>query len=174
MGGVLCQWAYEKHEAVKGVALLASSPLRPSAYVVARLLFTHPIDFIRSQVLGDMDAMKRIFAHSFFPADMPAADKAAALAMVEYESPQALKDIFPRPAPTPKSRDIPFMVLHGQHDWSINKKTLQHLARHFEATYFEAPGAHDVMLDPRWQASAAIVESWLNENFNPRENGVQN
>lgn len=170
MGGVLCQMAYAEREAIKGVGLIAPSPRSPAPGVVLRLMARHPIDFLRGQIAGDMEANMRVFREFFFADDMPPAEKEKAMALVDTESLQAMKDVFPRPAPPPKSRNIPFALIRGLGDWSIPEKPLRETARHFEATYIEVPGAHDVMLDMAWAQSAAAFENWLTENFSSPEN----
>ncbi len=167
MGGGLCELTYDKHPAVKGVCFVAPSPRRPAASVVLRILATHPIKLIRGQFFGDDDALRDVFIDSFFPPDMPTQDRLRAEGMVSYESRPAMSELFGRKPPEPKKIPaMPFMIIGGADDWSIPVHKFKPLVQAFDAPLHIVPGAHDLMLDPRWEQTATCLHVWLNSQFN--------
>lgn len=166
MGGVLSQMVRARNRDAVGTVLYASSPLRPALSVVFRILRTRPVDFLRGQVLGDTVAGRRAFTTFFFPPDLPAALRAQYVAELTEESPRALKEVFSRmPPETPETDTRPVLVIAGEHDWSIPMRDHRRLAEAFDAELKVCPGAHDMMLDPRWEGSARAIFGWLETRF---------
>ena len=166
MGGVIAQMVRIRRKDAVGAVLYASSPMRPALSVVARILKQRPVDFLRGQVLGDTVAGRRAFTTFFFPPDLPAALRAQYVAELTDESPRALKEVFSRKPPqTPDLETRPVLVIGGEHDWSIPMRDNRRLAKTFRAELKACPGAHDMMLDPRWEASAMAIDAWLDARF---------
>lgn len=173
MGGVLTQMARARYQDVAGAVLLASSPLRPSLSVVLRMLLRHPVAFVRSQAFGDMEAGRRAFISFFFSPDLDQALKQRYIAELSSESGRAVKEVFSRQRPeTPDLKEGPVLVVAGRDDWSIPIRDHEDLARHFNAPLEVCPGAHDLMLDPQWRASARTIEAWLSATFRKDEAAV--
>lgn len=166
MGGVLAQMARARHGDVAGAVLLASSPLRPAPSVVLRILLRHPLATIRSQLFGDTEAGKRAFISFFFSPDLDPTLKRQYVGELSGESHRALTEVFSRPPPeTPDLAARPVLVVAGRDDWSIPPRDHAQLAQAFAAPLEICPGAHDLMLDPQWQASARTIDRWLMATF---------
>jgi pimeloyl-ACP methyl ester carboxylesterase len=147
---------------VAATVLLASSPLRPALSVVLRIFLRHPLALLRSQVLGDMEAGRPAFASYFFSPDLEPSRRARYLRELSGESARAVREVFQRempPAPDLAAR--PVLVVAGRDDWSIPMRDHEHLARSFRAPLEVCPGAHDLMLDTAWRASAEAIHGWL-------------
>lgn len=169
MGGVVSQMVRARNPSVAGAVLYASSPLRPALSVVFRILKARPLDFLRGQMLGDTIAGRRAFTTFFFPPDLPAPLRAQYVAELTEESPRALKEVFARKPPETPDTDIrPVLVVAGEHDWSIPMRDHRKLAKAFDADLTVCPGAHDMMLDPRWEASARAILDWLETHIGGR------
>ncbi len=170
MGGVLAQMARARAHTVAGTVLLASSPLRPATAVVLRLLARHPLAFLRSQIFGDMNAGRRVFATFFHGPDLAPELKARYLKELSGESGRAAREVFSRRMPETASGDLktrPVLVVAGHDDWSIPLRDHQQLARALEAPLAICPGAHDLMLDPAWEVAARAIHGWLMDIFAP-------
>ena len=168
MGGVIAQMARARLSRVVATVLLASSPLRPAPSVLFRLLLARPVAVLRSQLLGDTKAGRRAFTTFFFPPDLDPALRARYVAELSGESARAVREVFSRDLPPrPDLATRPVLVVAGRDDWSIPLHDHRRLAEHFGAPLEISPGAHDLMLDPRWHHSAAVIERWLRTNVRP-------
>ena len=77
-----------------------------------------------------------------------------------------MAQLFARQLPqTPDLETRPVLVVAGRDDWSIPMQNNEWLARTFEAPLKVVPGAHNVMVDPSWEASAVVINDWLRERF---------
>lgn len=166
MGGVVAQMARNEVQGVAGIVPFASSPLRPSNRVVWRILRRHPVSFFKAQVMGDTDAGRPAFASFFYRDDIDPALKERYMGELTAESPRALREVFSRDVPDTSGTDArPVLVVAGRDDWSIPMTDNEWLAAQYGAPLAICPGAHNLMLDPDWEASAQAIADWLDARF---------
>ena len=166
MGGVIVQSCFEKNDRVVGMIPFASSPLKASFWVLLKIMFLHPLDLFRGQVLGDTDSLKRAMASFFFVKTLDEGLRERYMSMLTAESSKAIGSVFNRTYPTVKPDERrPILVVGGREDWSIPLRDHHALADYYGATLSICPGAHDLMLDPQWKNSAQEILTWLNKNF---------
>lgn len=166
MGGVLVQMARARFEDVKGAVLLASSPLRPSPLILARIFWNAPLATWRYVRKGDMVAGQKAFIPFFFAPELDPALRAQYVSELSEESARAVGELFSRAAPEPEDLDTrPVLVVAGRHDWSIPMRDHKFFAGLYRAPLEVCDGAHDVMLDPRWKDAAATIDAWLLKTF---------
>jgi pimeloyl-ACP methyl ester carboxylesterase len=167
MGGVVSErvWHQSPDKAV-GLVFLASSPVRPSLGVVAQAMARYPLSMLRAQMFGDMAAMRRVMQDFFLPPDMPHAERDLHLSRLDLESAKAVRQVFGRrPLKRPDGDTRPVLVVGGREDVSIPLAYHDQLARAYQAPVELCAGAHDLMLDPQWRASAEAIARWLPLNF---------
>lgn len=166
MGGVVAQQCWRQSDRIRGMVLLASSPLRPSLSVIFRLLRTSPVSFVRGYIFKNPMAMQRAMAPFLLSPHLSSELRETYHARLSPESPKALDEIFSRAAPEVDASDTrPVHVMAGADDWSIPRLDNENLAAIYQTELAVCPGWHDLMLDPDWEASAQSIERWLDQNF---------
>ncbi|MEZ5945391.1 MAG: alpha/beta fold hydrolase [Hyphomonas sp.] len=166
MGGVLSERMFHRRPDVAGLVFFASSPLKPDGAVVMRLLRTRPLSLLRGQFGGDLHALRRAMEPFFLSPDLPAAELDRYHGLLSLESPKAMAEIFPRAAAYRPDGDArPVLVVGGEDDWSIPPASHEALAARYNAPLAMCPGAHGMMLDPHWKASAQAILDWLGAAF---------
>ncbi|HPF22017.1 MAG: alpha/beta fold hydrolase [Hyphomonas sp.] len=166
MGGVVSERAFHSRPDVAGLVFLAGSPLKPATSVVLRVLRERPLALLLGQLTGDPAQMREAMVPSFLSPDLPEAERAAHIARLDLESPRAMAETFGRKPLYRKAGDTrPVLVVGGREDWSIPLPRHDELAARYDAPVRICPGAHDLMLDPEWQASASAISDWLVETF---------
>lgn len=166
MGGVVAERVYHRSQDVAGLVFFASSPLKPAGAVVRKLLGMRPISLLLGQLTGNPARLRYAMEPSFLPDEMSPAERARHLSRLSLESPQALAEIFRRePMRVAEGDTRPVLVLGGEQDWSIPPAEHEALALQYGAPFAMCPGAHDLMLDPNWQASAEALRDWLEAHF---------
>ncbi|MEZ5967521.1 MAG: alpha/beta fold hydrolase [Hyphomonas sp.] len=166
MGGVLSERMFHRRPDVAGLVFFASSPLKPDPAVVMRLLRTRPLSLMRGQFGGDLPALRRAMEPFFLSPDLPVAELDRYHGLLSLESPKAMAEIFPRAAMhRPEGDARPVLVVGGEQDWSIPRASHEALAARYDAPLVMCPGAHGLMLDPHWRASAESIRDWLDASF---------
>lgn len=164
MGGVLAQMCWASASNVSAMALLASSPRRRSLGVIARLSLKQPVAVFWGLVGGDPDRAKPAYLEFFFSPQIGREKRKRYERQLSSESPKALREVFSREEMRPDQSDRrPVLVVAGKDDWSIPMKEHRHLAKTYRASLITCPGAHDLMLDESWSATAEAINSWLND-----------
>jgi len=166
LGGVMAQIVRVQNKSVRGIVLLAASPMRPSLAVAWRMLRSHPVSFFKAQVLGDYEGGKPAFASFFYRDALADTLRQKYLSEVSGESPRAMAELFKRPPPDTSGLDqSPALIIAGRDDWSIPIQDNEWLADTFKAPLRIVPGAHNLMLDPAWEESATAINEWLTSRF---------
>jgi len=166
MGGVVAQQCWREHNLVRGMVLLASSPLRPARSVIYRLMRTSPVSLILGQILKDPVRLKRAMVPFLLSPHLSPEQRETYHARLCLESPKAMAEIFSRPPPdVDVNESRPVHVIAGADDWSIPLSANAELAETYQTVMGTCPGWHDLMLDPEWEASAQSIQRWLDRNF---------
>jgi pimeloyl-ACP methyl ester carboxylesterase len=166
MGGVVAQRCWERSADVAGMVLYASSPLRADPAVVRRLLRLRPFSLLAGQLLGIPSLQLRACEPFLFSDAFDRTKVAEWRARLSPESPRAMAETFSRaPQKRAEGDPRPALVIAGQDDWSIPISAHEALAADFGADLKVCPGAHDLMLDPRWEENASTIETWLQARF---------
>jgi pimeloyl-ACP methyl ester carboxylesterase len=166
MGGVIAQQCWARRKDIAGLALVASSPLRPSPSVVWRLFRERPVSFLRGQLLKDPEHLLRAMEPILFSPGLPQDRREAYRRQLCPESPKAVAEVFARPPPrVEEGDDRPVLVIAGAGDWSIPLSSHEQTRRAYDAPLEICPGAHDLMLDPEWRHTARTLETWLTRVF---------
>lgn len=164
MGGVIVQQCLPRSEQIAGAVFLASSPLRPSLSVIARIMAARPLSFLRAQALGDRSARRRAMSSFFFDRSLPQATRDRYMSLLTAES--SITELFSREPPLHPIEDKrPVLVVAGKDDWSIPMSEHRRLQRAFRADFAACPGAHDLMLSLHWEATATAINDWLVSRF---------
>lgn len=166
MGGVVAQRCWERSSLVAGMVLYASSPLRADPAVVRRLLRLRPFSLLAGQLLGIPSLQLRACEPFLFSEAFDREKLAVWRAKLGPESPRAMAETFSRnPQKRADGDPRPALVVAGKDDWSIPLASHEALAQAFTADLKVCPGAHDLMLDPQWEESATVIETWLQAHF---------
>lgn len=166
MGGAIAERCWARDERIVGLALLAGSPLRPAIGVIARMLMRSPAALVLGQLLGDPARLRTAMAPAFFSPELDERDRRAHLERLDLESPIAMSELFRRAGIERRPNDDrPALVVAASDDASIPMRSHEEAARRLGATLLSVPGAHDLMLDPRWQNGADAIEGWLRDRF---------
>ena len=96
MGGAIGERCWATDERIAGLALLAGSPLRPAASVVAKMLLRRPLALLRGQLGRDPVRMREAMSPIFFSPDLTASERDAYLERLDLESPRAMAELFSR------------------------------------------------------------------------------
>ena len=161
MGGAIAERCWAADERVAGLALLAGSPLRPALSVIAKMLLRSPSSLLLGQIMGDPQRLRRAMAPFFLEPDA-----GVSLDELGLESPVAMRELFRREPVVRVPGDArPVLVVAAVDDASIPVRAHEAAAQRLQGTLVRVPGAHDLMLDPRWRTGAQAVETWLCEAF---------
>jgi pimeloyl-ACP methyl ester carboxylesterase len=167
LGGLVIQKYLEKHPAPAAV-LLASVPPHGALPFFLRFFRKQPHAFIKTVATMTpyhMVSSPALTRQNFFSADMPMEQAARYFACIQAESLRAALDIMLLALANPKRVKVPTLVLGAANDalFSVVEVALTAQAYHAETAIF-ADMAHDMMLEPNWQAVADQTLSWFTEN----------
>ncbi|MEM9173759.1 MAG: alpha/beta fold hydrolase [Myxococcota bacterium] len=166
MGGAIAERCWREDEGVLGVALLAGSPLRPAPSVVLGMLRRSPVSLLLGQLRSDPERLRRAMTPLFFSPELDATERAAHRDRLDLESPRAMSALFRRAPIHRRAGDTrPALVVAATDDVSIPLRAHEEARERLGATLLRVPGAHDLMLDPRWREGAEAIEAWLRARF---------
>ncbi len=164
MGGLVIQKYLEQHPAPAAV-LLASLPPHGALPFFLRFFLKHPIVFLKvSATLAPyhMTGTPALAQGNFFSADLPYDRVQHYFARLQDESLRAALDFSLLNLPYPKRVDVPMLVLGAGRDslFTMGEVALTAQAYSADATIFPRM-AHDMMLEPNWQAVADRMLEWF-------------
>jgi len=164
MGGLVVQKYLEKHAAPAAV-LLASVPPEGVWRITLSIATHHPLVFIR--VLGVLNlypivATPELAREYFFSNSMPDSQVAEYHRRLQGESFRAFLDMLALALPRPKRVNTPMLVLGAEKDTIFTVPQVRRTAKAYgtQAVIF-LDMAHDMMLEPGWQAVADHIIRWL-------------
>jgi pimeloyl-ACP methyl ester carboxylesterase len=166
MGGMIVQKHLESHQAPAAV-LLGSIP--PNGLLGATLRFTrrHPLLFLKANLtmsLIHVVSTPALVRESLFSADLPQEKVETYAARLQDESYRAYIDALVLNLPRPKRVNTPVLVLGASEDFFFPPGEVKRTGRdyHTQAEIFPNM-AHDMMLEPGWQAVADRILGWLDD-----------
>jgi len=166
MGGLIVQKFLETHTAPAAV-LLASVPLTGVLRTTLRIAVRHPSEFLKANltlrlypIIGTPDLARE----AFFSATLSAEQVKAYWARLQDESYLAFLDMLALNLPRPHKVKTPVLILGAADDTMFHPDQIHATARayHTRAEIFPQM-AHDMMLEPGWQAVADRIRQWLAE-----------
>ncbi|MCS6980202.1 MAG: alpha/beta hydrolase [Flavobacteriales bacterium] len=165
MGGFIVQKLLLSRTPLKGAVLVAPVPASGFGRALWTLFRLEPARFLKGLITfsttpftEDVQVVKRLC----FSQDAPEERVHSTFMALQPESFRAFLDMvigdLHRPAPT----QVPTLILASGKDCFVPLKALERTTRGFGAhlQVFEDV-AHDMMLDTRWEAVCAIMESWI-------------
>lgn len=165
MGGFVVQKYLERYTAAAAV-LLAAAPPTGVIKTVFRVMWHHPLPFLKVNLklsLYPLVATPELAQANLFSATMPAAQVAAYQQRLQEESylgflDYTLLDLVKQK----KVRRVPMLVLGAADDTIFSPQDVTGTAKAYgtEAKLFPNM-AHDMMLEPGWQAVADHILAWL-------------
>jgi pimeloyl-ACP methyl ester carboxylesterase len=163
MGGFILRKYLEKYSAAAAV-LLASVPPAGVLGTTLRIASRHPLAFVKANLslsLWPIVGTPALAREAFFSADTTEVQVKKNFDRLQPESFIAFIQMLLM-RPRPKLDDVPVLVLGAADDTIFTEKEVDATAQAsgVEATIFENM-AHDMMLEPRWQAVADRIIDWL-------------
>ncbi len=163
MGGFIVRKYLEQYSAAAAV-LLASVPPGGVLATTLRIAARHPLAFLKANLglsLWPIVGTPALAREAFFSADTPEVVVKKHFQRLQPESFFAFIHMLVM-RPRPKLDNVPVLVLGAADDTIFIEKEVDQtaLACGVEATIFEKT-AHDMMLEPRWQAVADRIIDWL-------------
>jgi pimeloyl-ACP methyl ester carboxylesterase len=165
MGGFVIQKYLERHTAA-GAILVAPVPptgvLRATLHIARR----HPIEFVRvhaSLRLAPLVATPALVRDLFFSASTPDERVNTYQQRVQDESYRAFLDMLALDlVKTKQVNRVPMLVLGAEDDTIVSERQIRRTAAVYgtDAEIFRDM-AHDMMLEPGWQAVAERIDGWL-------------
>lgn len=166
MGGLVVQKYLETHTAPAAV-LLAPVPPAGVLATTLRLAWRHPLIFAKVNLklsLYPLVATPALARESFFSEDLPEASLKAYWEQLQDESFMGFLDMLALNLPRPRLVKTPMLVLGAEKDTVFSPDQVKATARAYntEAEIFQGM-AHDMMLEPAWQAVAERIAGWLKQ-----------
>ncbi len=163
MGGLVVQKYLETYHAPAGV-LLAAVPPRGVIGTTLRLGRNHPGVLLKTNLTLSMQPVigtQALAREMFFSEEMPEEEVARYYNRMHNESFRAFNDMLWLNLPKPKKVKAPMLVLGGSKDtvFTVDEVKSTAVAYNTEAVFFDM--AHDMMLEPGWQAVADHIIGWL-------------
>lgn len=163
MGGFVTQMYLSEHSAPAAV-LLASVP--PSGILGAtfRVGRRHPLRLLGSNVtmsLYPMVSTPERAREMFFCPELPDADVAWYQSKMTDDAFFAYLDMLFFTRPNAAAIKTPILVIGGEKDWTITRPDVEATAKTYAAEMVMFPGAHDLMLDPGWEAVAQRIDGFI-------------
>ncbi len=164
MGGMVVQKYLEEHTA-PGAVLLASVPPAGLLAATLRVARQQPLTFLKVNltlslypVIGTPEKCRRFL----FSENLDRALAEEYFARMQDESYRAYMDMVLLNLPRPTKGKTPMLVLGAEADEAITVDEVYATARAYgvEAEIFPAM-AHDMMLEPGWEAVAERILAWL-------------
>ena len=164
LGGLVVQRYLIEHE-VPAAVLLAPVPVGGALGVTLRMIRRHPLAFLKANAtlrLWPIVETPELARDAFFADDHPETETDQYWSMLQDESYLAYLDMVAFRRPRPGRVTTPVLVVGGEQDRVFTVAEMQRTARAYRADLEMIPGAaHDLMLDPRWEQSAAAIAGWL-------------
>ncbi len=164
MGGLVVQKFLERHT-VPGAVLLAPVPPSGVLGTTLRLARRHPLIFVRVNLtlsLYPLVATPRLARECFFSDNLPDAQVNACWEKLQDESFRAFVDMLALDLPRPIQGSTPMLVLGAGKDTIFTPAEVSATAAAWGAELEILPNiAHDMMLEPQWQAVAMRISEWL-------------
>lgn len=167
MGTVVAQRYLERGSAA-GLVLLAPVPPTGTAGSASRLALQQPEFFgeLPNVISGRLnETTLRVMTAVYFPEGTPPRELLRYAPMMQTESAQAVADMVTLPLQRPRRRpELPALVIGGREDAVFPPGMLHFTALPWRARQIVIEGAgHMLMLDRRWNDTAAAVAGWLDE-----------
>jgi pimeloyl-ACP methyl ester carboxylesterase len=166
MGGLITQHFIETHD-VAGAVLVAAAPPGGALGDFLRIMATIPGPAFRSLFRMDFRELLRTPQQAqemFFSPDMPADQVARHFARLGDESFPVFFDMMLFGLPHPQRVRAPVLVLGAANDRIISNRDVHNTARAYRTQAVMFDMAHDMMLEPGWQAVADRIVQWLDEH----------
>ena len=156
---------------VSGLALIATAPLGPlGPELRAKHLRDHPVRMILAALTGDLRIAIPALGDTFFSPAMPLAEKKRHLGRMGGESRLALADALGgKDTPDYAAVRAPSLVVSAVDDLGNPPEGHAQIARLLNGRHVVCAGAHDLMLDVAWEATAQAVVDWLATALNPAD-----
>jgi pimeloyl-ACP methyl ester carboxylesterase len=166
MGGMIVQKYLESHQ-VPAAVLLASAPPKGLIPATLRVAFRHPLAFLKANLAFSMlppISTPALVRDAFFSADMSEDNLTTYFSRMQDESYRAYLDMMVLNLPRPKRVKAPILVLGAANDTLLSLGETEATGRSYDTHAEIFPDmAHDMMLEPGWQAVADRILGWLNE-----------
>lgn len=157
MGGLITQKYLERHTAPAAV-LLATIPTRGVLPFVTRLALRRPLTLAASMLRLSpslLVATPELSTAAFFSESLPETTRRAYHDRLVEESFRMILDAGVLDLPRPRRISTPILVLGAENDTIFPPHEMRATARAYGAECnILADTAHDVMLEPRWEAGA--------------------
>ena len=167
MGGFVVQKSLEHHTAA-GAVLVAPIPPTGALRVTLYIALHHTVTFLKinaSLRLGPLFGTPDLARALLFSASMPDAQVDSYQGRVQDESYRAFLDMLALDlVRTKRVNRVPMLVLGAEHDAIVTNRQIHRTAAVYGAEAEIFPNmAHDMMLEPGWQAVAERIDSWLTD-----------
>lgn len=166
MGGLVAQKYLETHRAPAGV-LLSAVPPSGVLRTALRILRHHPLEFFRANLtlsLSPLVGTPALAREAFFSAALPDAQLQNYFSQLQDEAYLGFLDMLLFNLPRPTRVPTPLLVLGAANDTIFTPQQIQATARAYATEAIIFPDmAHDMMLEPGWQAVAERIGAWLRE-----------
>ena len=166
MGGMVVQKYLEENAAPAGV-LMAPAPPRGVLLTALRVLRRRPLAFAKANLTLSMYpivATEELVREAFFSASIPEERLNGFAQRLQDDSYRAYWDMVILNLPRTGKITTPLLVLGAADDAMFSRGQIESAARIYgtQAHFFQNT-AHDMMLEPGWQAVADRMLKWLNE-----------
>lgn len=167
LGGYVVQ-KYLETARVPAVALLASAPPSGVLGATQRVARRHPLLFLKANIqarLWPIISSPALAREAFFSRTLPEAQVRHYAAQLQDEAYLAYLDSMFLNLPRRKRvARVPMLVLGAANDQIFTTREIRATARAYGATGRIFPAmAHDMMLEPGWQAVADHIIRWLRQ-----------
>jgi pimeloyl-ACP methyl ester carboxylesterase len=165
MGGFVVQ-QYLEHHTAAGAILVAAIPPTGVLRVTRYIALHHTVAFLKVNALlrlRPLAATPDLARALFFSASMPDAQVNTYQQRVQDESYRAFLDMLALDlVRTKRVNRVPMLVLGAEHDAIVTQRQIHRTAAVYGAEVEIFPDmAHDMMLEPGWQAVAERIDGWL-------------
>jgi pimeloyl-ACP methyl ester carboxylesterase len=167
MGGFVVQ-QYLEHHTPAGAILVAPIPPTGVLRVTLHIARHHTVPFLKVNALlrlGPLVATPDLARALFFSATMPDAQVNSYQQRVQDESYRAFLDMLALDlVRTKRVSRVPMLVLGAERDTIVTQRQIHRTAAVYGAEAEIFPDmAHDMMLEPGWQAVAERIDGWLTD-----------
>jgi len=166
MGGLVIR-KYLESGSVPAAVMLAPAPAKGILRSAVRTALRHPWAFLKANLtLSPIHSVgtPELARAAFFSPDIAKEKLSRYFAQIQNDSVRAYFDMILFDLPRPKSISTPLLVLGAANDAVFTQTEIQSLAQAYGTTAEIFPNmAHDMMLEPGWQAVADRIVSWLGE-----------
>jgi pimeloyl-ACP methyl ester carboxylesterase len=165
MGGFVVQH-YLEHHTTPATVFVASIPPTGVLRLTLEVARRYPREFVKVNAelrLGPLVATPELARDLFFSVSMPDALVASHHARLQDESYRAFLDMLVLDLVRAKRVNrVPMLVLGAEQDAIVTQREIHRTAALYGAEVQVFPAmAHDMMLEPGWQAVAERIDGWL-------------